>query len=224
MYVIPPEENAQFVAQMEDILDLYQRPYNPKVPVVCMDEQPAQLVADTRKTLPMSPGQPKREDYEYKREGVANIFMFSEPLAGWRKVNVRAKRTKRDWAEELRDLLEVHYPEAEKVCLVCDNLNTHRLGSLYTTLPPEEARRLVRRLEIHYTPVHGSWLNMAEIELSVLTQQCLDRRIPSRQVLAREAKAWEMKRNEQQKNVDWQFTTADARIKLKRLYPRIQMC
>jgi len=222
--VIPPEENAQFVAQMEDILEIYQRPYNPRVPVVCMDEQPAQLVQDVREPLAVKPGQPKREDYEYQREGVANIFMFSEPLGGWRHAKVREKRTKKDWAEEIRDLLEVHYPEAEKVCLVLDNLNTHRLGSLYTAFPPEEARRLAQRLEIHYTPVHGSWLNMAEIELSVLTQQCLDRRIPSQQTLAREVAAWEIKRNSDQKAVDWQFTTADARIKLKRLYPRIQVC
>ncbi len=222
--MIPPEENAQFVAQMEDILEIYQRPYNPRVPVVCMDEQPAQLVQDVREPLAVKPGQPKREDYEYQREGVANIFMFSEPLGGWRHAKVREKRTKKDWAEEIRDLLEVHYPEAEKVCLVLDNLNTHRLGSLYTAFPPEEARRLAQRLEIHYTPVHGSWLNMAEIELSVLTQQCLDRRIPSQQTLAREVAAWEIKRNSDQKAVDWQFTTADARIKLKRLYPRIQVC
>lgn len=212
------------MAQMEDILEIYQRPYNPRVPVVCMDEQPAQLVQDVREPLAVKPGQPKREDYEYQREGVANIFMFSEPLGGWRHAKVREKRTKKDWAEEIRDLLEVHYPEAEKVCLVLDNLNTHRLGSLYTAFPPEEARRLAQRLEIHYTPVHGSWLNMAEIELSVLTQQCLDRRIPSQQTLAREVAAWEIKRNSDQKAVDWQFTTADARIKLKRLYPRIQVC
>ena len=223
MWVIPPEQNGEFVAHMEDILDLYQRSYNPKVPVVCQDEKPVQLISDKRDPLPVKPGRPKREDYEYSREGVVNIFMHSEPLAGWRKVNVRKQRTGQDWAYEIKDLLDTHYPEAEKVCLVCDNLNTHKLGSLYETFAPEEARRLARRLEIHYTPKHGSWLNVAEIELSALSKQGLSERIPGMVTLSQLTTAWTMQRNEKQKGVDWQFTTADARIKLKRLYPLIQI-
>jgi len=222
MWVIPPEENGEFVARMEDILDLYQRPYNPKVPVVCQDEKPVQLVSDKREPLPVKPGHPKKVDYEYKREGVANIFLFSESLAGWRKVNVRQQRTGQDWAQEIKDLLDIHYPDAEKVCLVCDNLNTHKLGSLYETFAPEEARRLARRLEIHYTPKHGSWLNMAEIELSALSKQGLSQRTPGMVTLSQATTAWTMQRNEKQKGVDWQFRTADARIKLKRLYPQFQ--
>jgi hypothetical protein len=222
MWVIPPEENGQFVACMEDILDVYQRPYNPKVPVVCQDEKPVQLVQDTRQPLRIKPGRPKKVDYEYKREGVANIFMHAEPLAGWRKVNVRKQRTRQDWAQEIKDLLDISYPQADKVCLVCDNLNTHKLGSLYETFAPEEARRLARRLEMHYTPKHGSWLNMAEIELSALSKQGLSERIPGMVTLSQVTTIWVMQRNERQKGVDWQFTTSDARIKLKRLYPQIQ--
>jgi hypothetical protein len=222
MWVIPPEENGQFVACMEDILDIYQRPYNPEVPVVCQDEKPVQLVSDKRVPLPVQPGRPKREDYEYKREGIANIFMHSEPLAGWRKVKVRQQRTGQDWAHEIKDLLDLDYPQVEKVCLVCDNLNTHKLGSLYETFAPEEARRLARRLEIHFTPKHGSWLNMAEIELSALSKQGLSERIPGMMTLSLVTTAWTINRNEKQKGVDWQFTTVDARTKLKRLYPQIQ--
>ncbi len=222
MWVIPPEENGEFVARMEDILDLYQRPYNPKMPVVCLDEKPVQLVQDTRQPLRIQPGRPQKVDYEYKREGVANIFLHAEPLAGWRKVNVRKQRTGQDWAQEIKDLLDIDYPQADKVCLVCDNLNTHKLGSLYKTFAPEEARRLARRLEIHYTPRHGSWLNMAEIELSALSQQGLSERIPGMVTLSQVTTVWVMQRNERQKGVDWQFKTADARIKLKRLYPQIQ--
>jgi hypothetical protein len=220
--VIPPEQNAEFVAGMEEVLDLYQKPYNPLVPLVCMDEKPVQLLKDKRDPLPARPGQPVREDYEYERGGTANIFLFTEPLGSGRQVSTRERRTSQDWAYEIKRLLEEDYPEAERVILVCDQLNTHKLGSLYKTFPPQEARRLARRLEIHPTPVHGSWLNIAEIELSALTKQCLDRRISDRQVLSGETQAWEKKRNEQAKNVDWQFTTKDARIKLKRLYPLIQ--
>jgi len=222
MWVIPPEENGEFVAHMEDVLDIYQKPYNPEVPVVCQDEKPVQLISDNRKPLPGRPGRPKRIDHEYQREGVANIFIHTEPLVGWRKVNVRKQRTQQDWAHEIKDLLDIHYPEAEKVCLVCDNLNTHKLGSLYETFTPEEARRLARRLEIHYTPKHGSWLNMAEIELSALSKQGLSERIPGMVTLLQETTAWTRQRNEKQKGVDWQFRTADARIKLKRLYPQFQ--
>lgn len=219
-WVIPPEQNAAFVAHMEDILDLYHRPYDPDTPVVCMDEKPLQLIKETRIPLPALPGKAPRYDYEYERNGTAVNFVFTEPLAGWRKVNVRARKTSVDWACELKELLDMEYPEAEKVILVCDNLNTHTIASLYEAFEPNEAHRLANRLEIHYTPKHGSWLNIAEIELSVLTKQCLDARIPDLETLSKQTKAWEQTRNETQKTVDWQFTTDDARIKLKRLYPQ----
>jgi len=208
---------------MEDVLDLYCLPYDPEVPLVCMDEQPTQLIAETRPTLPQEPGKPERYDYEYERKGTAANFMFTEPLGGWRKVSVRERRTSIDWAQEIKELLDRDYPEAKKIRLVVDNLNTHKIASFYEAFEPEEARRLAKRLEIHYTPKHGSWLNIAEIELSVLTNQCLNNRyIADIQTLAKETKAWEKRRNFNQKGVDWQFTTADARIKLKRLYPQIQ--
>jgi hypothetical protein len=220
--VIPPEQNADFVAHMEDVLEVYKRPYSSDFPVVCMDEQPIQLVQESRKSIPPSPGSVERFDYEYERMGTTNNFMFTEPLSGWRKVNVRDRKTGRDWAEEIEQLLNIDYPGAEKIILVCDNLITHRVASLYERYPPEIARGLVERLEIHYTPKHGSWLNIAEIELSALTKQCLDRYISNRDILQAEVKTWATKRNELQKGVDWQFTTADARIKLKRLYPQYQ--
>ena len=220
--MIPPEQNGEFVARMEDILDLYQKPYNPHIPVVCQDEKPVQLTQDKREPIPVKPGHPKREDYEYERHGVANIFLETEPLGGWRQVSVRERRTKQDWAYEIKDLLERCYPEAEKVVLVCDNLNTHKLGSLYESFSPEEARRLARRLEIRYTPKHGSWLNIAEIELSALSKQGLNQRIPGRETLLRITTFWMRQRNHKQKKVDWQFTTIDARTRLKRLYPLFQ--
>ena len=208
---------------MEDVLDLYCLPYDPKVPLICMDEQPTQLIAETRPALPQKPGKPERYDYEYERKGTAANFMFTEPLGSWRKVSVRERRTSIDWAQEIKELADRDYPEAEKIRLVVDNLNTHKIASLYEAFEPEEARRLAKRLEIHYTPKHGSWLNIAEIELSVLTSQCLNNRyISDIQTLAKETKAWEKHRNFNQKGVDWQFKTADARIKLKRLYPQIQ--
>lgn len=207
---------------MEDVLDVYCLPYDPNIPLVCMDEQSRQLVKETRKTIPAEPGKPAREDFEYERNGTANIFMFTEPLAGWRHVDVTQRRTKVDWAYQVRELLDDHYPEAQRVRLVLDNLNTHKISSLYEAFEPEEARRLTKRLEIHHTPKHGSWLNIAEIELSALTIQCLSRRIPDCKTLKKECKAWETKRNSNQKGVDWQFTTEDARIKLKRLYPLIR--
>jgi DDE superfamily endonuclease len=193
---------------MEDILEVYQRPYDPDRPVVCLDEQPTQLIAETRTPLAGEPGQPQRYDYEYERAGTANNFMVTEPLAGWRKVNVRATKTALDLAHEVKELLDIDYPNAEKVVLVWDNLNTHAPASLYKAFPPAEARRLLNRLEIHYTPKHGSWLDMAEIELSVFTKQCLTRRIPDIDTLRREAKAWAMRRNNEQTGVNWHFTDA----------------
>ena len=207
---------------MEDVLDQYHLPLDPDAPLVCMDETSKQLVAETRQPIPASPGHPRRYDYEYERNGVANLFMFTEPLTGWRWVKVTERRTRKDWAEAVKTLLDLRYPKARVVRLVMDNLNTHSIGSLYEAFEPEEARRLARRLEIHYTPKHGSWLNIAEIELSVLTTQCLDRRIESRANLEKEVRAWQDARNESTKGVDWQFTTDDARVKLRRLYPQIQ--
>ena len=222
-WVIPPKQNADFVAHMEDVLEIYRRPYDPTVPVVCMDEQPTQLIKETRRKIAVGPGKAERVDYEYERNGTAVNFMFTEPLGRWRKVNVRERKTSVDWAQEIKALLDEEYPQAEKVILVCDNLNTHKVASLYETFDPKQARQLAERLEIHYTPKHGSWLNVAEIELSVFTGQCLDRRIPDRATLQQEARAWYRKRNAGQKAVDWQFTTENARVKLKRLYPQIQM-
>jgi len=222
-WCIPPSQSAEFVAQMEDVLELYCLPYNPAVPLVTTDEQPVQFIKETRNKIAATPGHPERIDYEYERNGTAAIFMFAEPLGSWRRVSVRKRRTSVDWAHEIKQMLDVDFPEAEKVILICDNLNTHKIASLYEAFEPHEARRLVKRLEIHHTPKHGSWLNIAEIELSVLTKQCLDRRIPDMETLQAETKAWEQDRNARQKGVNWQFTTQDARIKLKRLYPQIQM-
>jgi len=219
MWCIPPEQNAAFVACMEDVLDVYQRPYDKDCPVICMDEKPYQLLGEVRKPIPMKAGKSKREDNEYKRNGVCSIFIFTEPLAGWRHVHARERRTKIDWANEIKNLLTVHYPNAKKVCLIMDNLNTHTISSLYEAFAPHEARELAKRLEIHYTPKHGSWLNIAEIELSFLTRQCLDKRVDLLDLLNDNMSAWEHNRNCFQKSVDWQFSTEDARIKLKRLYP-----
>jgi hypothetical protein len=218
--VIPPKHNAEFVACMEDVLDIYERPYDARFPVVCMDEQPVQLIGETRIALPIEPGQPEKYDYEYRRNGTAVNFMFTEPLASWRKVDIRETETMIVWAEEIRILLDVDYPDVEKVILICDNLNTHKIASFYEAFEPQEAKRLRNRLEIHYTPKHGSWLNIAEIELSLLTRQCLHRRIPDIKTLQEQAQAWHEKRNVKEKSVDWQFTCEDARIKLKRLYPQ----
>ena len=221
--MIPPKQNAEFVANMEDVLEIYKRPYDPAFPVICMDEQPTQLIKETRRKIAVEPGKPERVDYEYERNGTAVNFMFTEPLGSWRKASVRQTKTMIDWAQEIQLLLDVDYPDAQKIILVCDNLNTHKVASLYEAFEPREARRLVERLEMHYTPKHGSWLNVAEIELSVLTKQCLGRRIPDMVTLQQEAQAWYRKRNANQKAVDWQFTTDDARVKLKKLYPQIQM-
>jgi transposase len=206
---------------MEDVLEVYHRPYDPKRPQVCLDETNKTLRADAREPLPMAPGRPARQDYEYVRNGGANMFLWFEPLAGKRQVQVTERRTKQDWATVVQELVDVHYPDAEKVVLVLDNLNTHTLGSLYETFAPEEARRIAERLEIHYTPKHGSWLNMAEIELSVLARDWLDRRIPGRETLRRETAAWEADRNGRAAKMKWRFTTADARIRLRHLYPTL---
>ena len=207
---------------MEDVLEIYHRPYDIKHPVICMDEQPIQLVQEIRIPLAAKPGQPESFDFEYERNGTANIFLFTEPLSGWRKVVVTEHRTAIDWAKEINTLLSQDYPQIETVTLICDQLNTHQPSSLYKAFKPDVARGLVKRLDIHYTPKHGSWLNIAENELSVLTRQCLDRRIPDRETLEQETTAWYIERNLQKKSVDWQFTTEDARIRLKRLYPQIK--
>jgi len=207
---------------MEDVLEVYHRPYDPKSPQVCLDEASKQLVGEVVQPIPAQPGQPERFDYEYVRNGTANLFMISEPLVGWRHVMVTERRTAKDFAEVLRWLAEDVYPDADKVVLVPDNLNTHKLASLYEAFPPDQARRIAERFEVHHTPKHGSWLNVAEIELSVLSRQCLDRRIESTEELLKELEPWSEERNDRGIGVDWRFTTADARIKLRRLYPAVQ--
>jgi transposase len=207
---------------MEDVLEVYTRPYDPLRPQVCMDETSKQLLRETRRSLPMEPSQPERADYEYERGGVANVFMFMEPLAGRRWVDITERRTKTDWAHQIKELVDARCPQAERIVLVMDNLNTHTPASLYEAFDPSEAQRLAGKLEIHYTPKHGSWLNMAEIELSVLSRQCLNRRVPDFETLYAEAHAWQERRDEKGVRIDWRFTTDDARIKLKRLYPSLQ--
>jgi hypothetical protein len=204
---------------MEDVLDLYAEPYNPRRPKVNFDETSKQLIAETRRALPARPGQSQRYDYEYERNGTRNLFLFTEPQAGWRHVNVTEHRTMIDFAYQMRWLVDEAYPEAEVIRVVLDNLNTHKAASLYEAFAPEEARRIIKKLEFHYTPKHGSWLNMAEIELSVLQRQCLDRRIPDEAALNYEIAAWEEERNERQATIDWRFSVTTARAKLKRLYP-----
>jgi transposase len=221
-WVIPPRSSAEFVWRMEDVLGVYTRPFDPKRPQVCMDEVSKQLLADTRDPLPPGPGRPARSDYEYARRGTANLFLFCEPLRARRWVAVTERRTAADWAHQIKELVERRYPDAERIVLVADNLNTHTPAALYATFSPAEAKRLADKLELHYTPKHGSWLNIAEIELSVLARQCLNRRIPDTETLKTEATAWQDRRNADGGTVDWRFTTEDARIKLKRLYPSIQ--
>jgi hypothetical protein len=203
---------------MEDVLDLYEEMYDAQRPVVCFDETPVQLVAETRKPQPVAPGRARRYDYEYERRGTANIFMVMEPLAAWRHVTVTEHRTKLDFAAQMKELVDVHYPEAEKIRVVMDNLNTHKRASLYEAFSPAEARRLLRRLEFHFTPKHASWLDMAEIELSVLSSQCLDRRIPDQQTLAQETQSWQDQRNRDGIPVKWRFTVNDPRRRLSHLY------
>ena len=205
---------------MEDVLEVYHLPYDPDYPVVCMDESSKQLVGEVYEPIPCTPGHPKRMDDEYVRNGVAEIFMEVEPLAGRRHIAITERRTRKDWAQQIKAMLDERYPDAMQVRLVMDNLNTHHIASLYETFEPQEARRLAERLDIHHTPKHGSWLNMAEIELSVLKGQCLNRRIADRTTMQAEVAAWERARNNRTRKIDWQFTTADARIKLKRLYPK----
>ncbi len=221
-WCIPPKANATFVAQMEDVLDVYCRPPDPKYPQVCFDESSKQQVKEVRTPLPTAPGEPMRYDTEYERNGVSNLFMFFCPLLNWRHVKVTERRTAIDWAECMRELVDVHFPDAERIVVVLDNLNTHLPASLYVAFEPAEAKRIWDTLEFHYTPKHGSWLNMAEIEFSVLSRQCLERRIADRETLAAEVEAWEEERNASGATVDWRFTTADARIKLKHLYPSLQ--
>jgi hypothetical protein len=206
---------------MEDILEVYQRPYDPRRPLVCLDETSKQLIAETRVPIAAKPGRPGRHDYEYRRNGTANLFMMFAPLEGWRHVKVTDRHTAVDYAQVLKELSDTHFPGSAKIVLVQDNLNTHKPASLYEAFPPAEARRLVERFEWHYTPKHGSWLDMAESELGILSSQCLDRRIPDQQVLKDEVEAWVADRNSKHAKANWQFTTADARVKLKRLYPAL---
>ena len=208
---------------MEDVLDVYKRPFDPEYPVVCMDEMPKQLIGQIRTPLPRKPGQPAREDYEYKRNGTASVFMFFSPLHGWRRVSVRDRRTRQDWAQEVRTLIEQDFPDAKRIILVMDNLNTHDTTSLYTAFDAPTAHRLASKLEIHYTPKHGSWLNMAELELSVLSRQALAQRMENKETLCQRADDWALQRNQAKATVDWQFSTDDARIKLRKLYPSIDV-
>ena len=217
--MIAPQANAAFVAAMEDVLEVYHRPRDPKRPVVCLDETSKQLINETRAPIRAKPGQPARHDCEYERNGVANLFMMFAPLEGWRHVKVTDRHAAADYAHALKDLSDTHFPNAAKIVLVQDNLSTHTPASLYAAFPAEEARRLTLRFEWHYTPKHGSWLDMAESELGVLSSQCLDRRIPDKQTLINEVAAWQNHRNTHHAKADWQFTTDDARIKLKNLYP-----
>jgi hypothetical protein len=223
-WVIPPEADGEFVAHMEMVLDTYSQPYDARYPVLCMDEQPIQLLNETRVPIPATRKHPRRVDYEYERAGTASIFLFCEALSGWRQVTVRERRTKVDWAMEVESLLRTRYAKAEKVVLVCDNLNTHTIGAFYDAFPPEVARSLVRRLEFRHTPKHGSWLNIAENELSSLTRQCVSgRRFGTIALLRRETAAWQQHSNDKQRGVDWQFRIDDARTKLKSVYPKIKV-
>jgi len=223
-WVIPPEADAEFVANMEDVLETYAKPYAPKVPVLCMDEQPVQLVKEVRTPIAATKSKPKRVDYEYERAGVANVFMFTEPLSGWREVAIREKKTKVDWAIAMAELLEGRYADCEKVIVVCDNLNTHTMGAFYEVFEPERARAMVRRIEFHYTPKHGSWLNIAENELSSMTRQCVSgRRLGDIATLREETSAWASDVNETQRGVEWQMKIDDARSKLLSVYPKIKL-
>lgn len=224
MWCIPPKQNAAFVAAMEQVLAVYQRAYDPRFPVVNMDEQPFQLISESRSPLPMRPGETQKIDFEYVREGSCTVWMFVEPLAGWRSVRVTSTKKSVDWAHQVKALVDhFRYAAAERITLVCDNLNTHTLGSLYQAFPPEEAFRIASRIDIVHTPKHGSWLNMAEPELSVLTRQCFTDRVGQQAEVQRRCEAWGKDRNQRQTGIDWQFTNDKARIKLKRLYPNIQL-
>src|SRR5438093_4211504 len=222
MWCIPPESDAEFVCAMENTLAVYKRPYDRSHPVVCFDEKSKQLIGEITKPIPASPGEPERHDYEYVRNGTASLFMFVEPLRGWRHVNVTNRRTKLDFARQMKELVDVHHAGAQRITLVMDNLNTHRMSCLYEAFPPAEARRIIEKIEVVHTPKHGSWLNMAECELSVLEKQCLGDRIGDEVTLRERVSIWNGDRNNRTKKIDWQFRTADARIKLRRLYPHIQ--
>lgn len=223
MWCIPPQEDAAFVSQMEQVLEVYHRPYDSQYPVVCMDEQHKQLIEELERPIPAQPGCPERVDCEYIRRGACVVWMFVEPLGGWRDVRVTENRTAIDWAQRVQQIVnQPRYAAAKCITIVCDNLNTHTLASLYQAFPPEEALRIAQRIKLEHTPKHGSWLNIAESELSVLTRQCLDRRMAEFDFVAAEAHHWTTKRNATQTGVDWQFRTPDARIKLKRLYPKIK--
>lgn len=220
-WVIPPDANGEFVACMENVLETYAQPYDKRFPVLCMDEQPVQLLKETRVPIAATKQHARRVDYEYERAGTASIFMFTEPLSGWRMVHAREHRTKVDWALEMEELLRTRYAKAEKVILVCDNLNTHTMGAFYEAFPASQARELVRRMDFRFTPKHGSWLNISENELSSMTRQCLNgHRIGDIEQLREETQAWATASNDKQRGVDWQFTVNDARNKLKSLYPR----
>lgn len=223
MWCIPPQQDAAFACQMEQVLEVYKRPYDPRRPLVGMDEQPKQLISETRPAHRHAAGKPNRIDHEYLRKGVCNVWMFVEPLAGWRTVRVTARKRAVDWAHQVQQLVDdPRYAQAQRITLVCDNLNTHSLASLYAAFKPTEALRIANKLELVYTPKHGSWLNVAEPELSVLTRQGLARRIAQQSKVKREVTAWANHRNDRQVGVDWQFTTENARIKLKNLYPHIK--
>lgn len=221
MWCIPPQEDARFVSAMEDVLEVYERPYDEQRPVVCLDEAAKQILAEVRDPLPVAPGQCEREDNEYERRGTCALFMLFEPLASWREVQVRERRTQLDYAQVVRYLCDQRYPDAERIVLVQDNLNTHGVWSLYQAFEPHEAQRLAQRIQWHYTPRHGSWLNMAEIELSVLARQCLKERMESRENLEQQVQAWQKQRNAQKVKVEWRFGVQNARCKLNRLYPKL---
>jgi transposase len=223
MWCIPPKCDAEFVCAMENVLAVYKRPYDADRPVVCFDEKSKQLVGEVAVPIPGAPGRVECHDYEYVRNGTANLFMLVEPLRGWRQVDVTSRRTKLDFAQQMKELVDLHHPGAKQITLVMDNLNTHRMSCLYETFAPEEARRIIEKIEVVHTPKHGSWLNMAECELSVLEKQCLSDRIGDEPTLRERVSIWNADRNNRSKKIDWQFETADARIKLRRLYPQIQM-
>lgn len=223
-WVIPPKNDAEFVANMEEVLETYGKPYNSCHPVVCMDEQPVQLIKESRQPIPATENHPRRVDYEYERNGTASIFMFTEPLSGWREAIARCRRTKVDWAIEMAGILEGRYADCEKILLVCDNLNTHTKGAFYEAFEPERARALVRRIEFCYTPKHGSWLNIAENELSAMTRQCISgRRLGDIETLQKEIKAWSTDVNDSQRGVEWHMKISDARCRLKSIYPKIKL-
>lgn len=223
MWCIPPKCDAEFVCAMENVLAVYKRPYDPAHPVICFDEKSKQLVEEIAKPIPAAPGRVEAHDYEYIRNGTANLFMFVEPLRGWRHVSVTRRRTKLDFAAQMKELVDVHYPNAAKITLVMDNLNTHKMSCLYEAFAPEEARRIVEKIEVVHTPKHGSWLNMAECELSVLEKQCLGQRIGDQDTLEKQVNLWEANRNNRNKTINWQFQTPGARIKLKQLYPQVHL-